>query len=84
MGWFASIASTVRYSEQDATSQGGATTPLPLGSAQPGHSPSKVEKLSPPLHKRGVRPRGRRPAASPAATIVKRTTVKLTKEERAA
>jgi hypothetical protein len=43
-----------------------------------------VEKLSPALAKRGRAARGRRSAASPTATIGKRTTLRPTKEERAA
>ena len=43
-----------------------------------------MDKTSPPLAKRGRMVRGRRPAASPAGTIGKRTTLRpvATKEER--
>ena len=78
-----SPASTVKYPENTAAAPGGPATPS-RAAAAPGHASQRVEKLSPAIAKRGRAARGRRSAASPTATIVKRTTLRPSKEERTA
>ncbi len=57
-------------------------TPMPLSPPGSAKTPTKEEKTAPAPSKRGVRPHGRRSAASPTATIGKRVTPRLSKEER--